>query len=66
MDLGKALAELRAQRDAVDEAILSLERLASGRPRGPGRPPGRTSPHARKRPAATPPVSAERVKTASE
>ncbi len=43
MDLSKALAELREQRDNIDQAILSLERLASGRPRGRGRPPGRKS-----------------------
>jgi hypothetical protein len=43
MDLSKALAELREQRDNIDQAILSLERLASGRPRGPGRPPGKKS-----------------------
>ena len=41
MDLAKALAELRAQRDDIDQAILSLERLASGRARRRGRPPGR-------------------------
>ena len=40
MDLAKALADLRGQRDDLDQAILSLERLASGRPRGRGRPPG--------------------------
>lgn len=43
MDLAKTLAELRQQRDDIDQAILSLERLAGGRPRRPGRPPGRLS-----------------------
>jgi hypothetical protein len=31
MDIGKMLAELRAERDQVAEAILVLERLAAGR-----------------------------------
>lgn len=48
MDLAKALAELRSQRDDIDQAILSLERLASGRPRGRGRPPGRKNERAKK------------------
>jgi len=51
MDLAKALSELREQRENLDQAILSLERLASGRPRGRGRPPGRTSDRPKKRPA---------------
>jgi hypothetical protein len=66
MDLGKALAELRDQRDAIDQAILSLERLASGRPRGRGRPPGSKNTHPVKRPGASSHASAERVKTATE
>jgi hypothetical protein len=36
----KVLAELKAERAQIEEAILSLERLARGRGRGPGRPPG--------------------------
>lgn len=40
MDLSKALAELKEQRDHLDQAILSLERLAGGRPRR-GRPRGK-------------------------
>jgi hypothetical protein len=39
MDVEKTLAELRAERQQIEEAILSLERLARGRHRGPGRPP---------------------------
>jgi hypothetical protein len=39
MDVSKILAELREERDQVDEAILSLERLALGRGRRRGRPP---------------------------
>ncbi len=48
MDLAKALAELREQRDRLDQAILSLERLEENRPRGRGRP--RTRPARRPRP----------------
>jgi hypothetical protein len=39
MDVSKILAELKAEREQIEEAILSLERLARGRNRGPGRPP---------------------------
>ena len=38
MDVSKILAELKAERAQIEEAILSLERLALGRKRGPGRP----------------------------
>ena len=39
MDVGKILAELKVEREQIEEAIVSLERLARGRVRGPGRPP---------------------------
>lgn len=39
MDVSKMLAELKAERTQIEEAIGSLERLARGRGRGPGRPP---------------------------
>lgn len=39
MDIHKMLGELRAERDQLEEAILTLERLASGRGRRRGRPP---------------------------
>jgi hypothetical protein len=39
MDTNKMLAELRAERDQLDEAILLFERLAAGRGRRRGRPP---------------------------
>ena len=39
MDVGKIIAELKAEREQIEEAIVSLERLARGRVRGPGRPP---------------------------
>ena len=39
MDVTKILAELRQEKDQLEEAILSLERLAAGRGRRRGRPP---------------------------
>ena len=39
MDVSKILTELRAEREQLEEAILSLERLARGRGRRRGRPP---------------------------
>jgi hypothetical protein len=39
MDVTKILAELKGEREQIEEAILSLERLARGRSRGRGRPP---------------------------
>lgn len=39
MDIHKILAELRDERGRLEEAILTLERLARGRGRRRGRPP---------------------------
>ncbi len=39
MDVAKMLAELRQEREQIEEAILSLERLARGRGKRRGRPP---------------------------
>jgi hypothetical protein len=39
MDVSKILTELREERSQIEEAILSLERLARGRVRRRGRPP---------------------------
>ena len=53
MDVVKILAELKAEREQIEEAIVSLERLVRGRVRGPGRPPnwmGGTMPKRRGRP----------------
>jgi hypothetical protein len=53
MDVSKILAELKAEREQIEEAIGSLERLARGRGRGPGRPPSwmsDTTPKRRGRP----------------
>ncbi len=39
LDVDKMLAELRLEREQIEEAILTLERLAIGRGRRRGRPP---------------------------
>ncbi|MFB3776432.1 MAG: hypothetical protein ACE141_02445 [Bryobacteraceae bacterium] len=39
MDVSRILAELRVEREQIEEAILSLERLAASRGRRRGRPP---------------------------
>lgn len=39
MDVVKILADLRQEREQLEEAIISLERLARGRGRRRGRPP---------------------------
>jgi hypothetical protein len=39
MDVSKILGELRHEREQLEEAIMSLERLARGRGRRRGRPP---------------------------
>src|ERR1035437_6510071 len=59
MDVSKILAELKAEREQIEEAIGSLERLARGRGRGPGRPPSwmsDTTPKRRGRPPAAVPL----------
>jgi hypothetical protein len=39
MDVLKMLAELRREREQIEEAILTLERLSQGRTKRRGRPP---------------------------
>jgi hypothetical protein len=39
MDINKMLAELRDERQQIEEAIITLERLAKGRGKRRGRPP---------------------------
>jgi hypothetical protein len=75
MDVSNILAELKAEREQIEEAIASLERLARGRSRGPGRPPSwmsNTIPKRRGRPPgsknkvqAGTPAPAPRVTAAS-
>ena len=54
MDVSKILVELREERQQIEEAIISLERLARGRGPRRGRPPawisGITTPKRRGRP----------------
>ena len=65
MEVQKILAELHQERDQIDEAILSLERLASGRHRGRGRPPKWMSEVTKKR-RGRPPGSKSKPKIATE
>ena len=53
MDLGDILADLRREREAIDAAIRSLERLVDNRPRGPGRPASLPSNHSNGRNGAS-------------
>jgi hypothetical protein len=39
MDVTKMLADLREEREQIEEAIITLERLAQGRGKRRGRPP---------------------------
>lgn len=39
MDVNKILGELRQEREQIEDAIVSLERLARGRGKRRGRPP---------------------------
>ena len=57
MDVAKILAELREERQQIEEAILSLERLARGRNRRPGRPPAWMAEASKPRKRGRPPGS---------
>ncbi len=57
MDVSKILAELRDERQQIEEAILSLERLARGRGRRRGRPPAWMSAAAEPKRRGRPPGS---------
>jgi len=59
MDLDKLLAELRAERDAIEQATLVLQRIAAGRGRRRGRPSAWMS-NAKRR--GRPPGSENKVK----
>ena len=63
MDVAKILADLRQERDQLEEAILSLERLATGRGKRRGRPPAWMS-EAKKR--GRPPGSKNKVSAAQK
>jgi hypothetical protein len=57
MDVTRILAELRAERSQLEEAILSLERLARGRGKRRGRPPAWLSNEASESGNGAPPAS---------
>jgi hypothetical protein len=62
MDVTKILAELKEERHQIEEAILSLERLARGRGRRRGRPPSWMSPEVPVRRRGRPPGSKNKVR----
>jgi hypothetical protein len=71
MDITKMLADLRQEREAIEEAILTLERLARGQGKRRGRPPawmaalkdkGEEKPPAKRR--GRPPKSASQAEKA--
>lgn len=64
MDVSKILTELREERQQIEEAILSLERLARGRGRRRGRPPAWMAEVTTKR-RGRPPGSKNKVSSAS-
>lgn len=63
MDVTKILEELRQERQNLEEAIMTLERLAEGRGRRRGRPPTWLV-EARKRGEMPPPASKPRTEKA--
>lgn len=64
MDVAKILSELKAEREQLEEAIVSLERLARRRTRGPGRPPGWMSEEEPRKRRGRPPGSKNKVHNA--
>jgi hypothetical protein len=65
MDVSKILAELKAEREQIEEAILSLERLARGRGPRRGRPPSWMAEIAPKPRRGRPPGSKNKSETSS-
>ncbi len=61
MDVTKILEELKEERHQIEEAILSLERLARGRGRRRGRPPAWMSPEMPIKRRGRPPGSKNKV-----
>jgi len=61
MDLLKMLSDLRQERQQIEEAIVTLERLAQGRGKRRGRPPAWMSTIKRR---GRPPGSKNRLKEA--
>jgi hypothetical protein len=65
MDVSKILAELKAEREQIEEAILSLERLARGRGKGRGRPPAWMAEVTLPKKRGRPPGSKNKVRAAT-
>ncbi len=71
MDVAKMLADLKDEREQIEEAILTLERLAQGRGKRRGRPPlwlleaRKRNPEAAGAPGNGAPVKASKSKSAS-
>jgi hypothetical protein len=66
MDVSKILAELREERQQIEEAIVSLERLARGRGRRRGRPPAWMVDLPQVKRRGRPPGSKNKVATAAQ
>ena len=66
MDVSRILAELKAEREQIEQAILSLEQLAHGRGRKRGRPPAWMSEVAVPKRRGRPPGSKNKVHAADE
>ena len=65
MDVSKILAELKAEREQIEEAIVSFERLARGRGRPRGRPLGWMAEVTLPKRRGRPPGSKNKVQTAN-
>ena len=71
MDVSKMLADLKDEREQIEEAILTLERLAQGRGKRRGRPPiwlleaRKRNPEVGAGPMAAPNKAAAKAKAAS-
>jgi len=67
MDVMKMLDELRSEREAIEEAILTLERLAQGQGRRRGRPPAWLAAlRKNKAPVAAPPPPPVKVRAGAK
>jgi hypothetical protein len=65
MDVSKILAELKAEREQIEQAIMSLEQLAHGRGRKRGRPPAWMAEVAVPKRRGRPPGSKNKVHSAA-
>jgi len=64
MDVSKILAELMAEREQIEQAIVSLEKLAQGRGKKRGRPPAWMADVTAPKRRGRPPGSKNKVHTA--